>query len=634
MKKLLAIVTATIGMTSSATVYWCGAAGEPLDWYGTVGGHSYWNENENGTGTWKDFPANENTHVKNGGIAVVGNGVSVQGTEKLILNWNSTTPSCVRVDEGGTLSYPCIYVSHVNGAGGLLHVNGGAVAVGGTSSDEGLKVPSDNRSYADNEGSVLVTSGTLDVFSRFLIGVESESQDFKKRGNLTVSNGTVTAHCDMTVGKNATLSLGRVNVSGGRLQGDSAVSLNLRGNSGLFQDGGDVSFATCVPDGGQVSLSGGTADFGKLQLKKGSLLDVSGTARLTGGLTLWEDEFKAGATNCIYVSGGALSVTNFRGWVNGIVNGKMHAWINSENPFRFHQTGGSVAFDVVYTNPGESHDVQLAVDGGTFYGGTVAVFEQPFYFRHSGPARASIEKLAAPTAVNGNVHSVDCLVEHVIARGKIEPMHHTTAQSGGFYVFGHNAVRPDGGVQIITNDTLSLVVCDQTAAPDTTYCSGTPDAALWSTGRIGDSSSWGVSLAAGASVGSLSNDALSFGATPFGYASLPTVKTNGLARYAVSMRLELVAASRDSITNALVEAGYENVSVSGDIDPLVSFEVPHDYLVNGASDAKLLFDFTETPCPSRFVVDEMSFSVTTNALVKSVDIDIVRNNKGLILFVR
>ena len=633
MKKSLIIVTATIGMTSLASVYWQGTPGQPLDWLGTVGGHSYWNENENGTGTWKDFPANENAHVKNGGIAVVGNGVSVQGAAKLILNWNSTTPSCVRVDAGGSLSYPCIYVSHVDGTGGLLHVNGGAVTVGGAQGDEGLKVPSNNTSYKDIVGNLLVTSGTLDVFSNFLIGVD-DSQNYQKRGILTVSNGTVTAHCDMTVGNANSLSSGTVNVSGGRLQGDSSASLYLRNGSRLFQDGGAVSFATSIPNESQVCLSGGTADFGKLQLKKGSLLDVSGTARLTGGLTLWDDEFKAGVTNRIYVSGGTVSVTNFRGWVNGLVNGEMHAWVDAENPFRFHQTGGNVAFDVVYTRPGESHDVRLAVDGGTFHGGTVAVFEQPFYFRHSGPARASVEKLAAPTAVNGNVHSVDCLVEHVIARGKMEPMHHTTAQSGGFYVFGHNVVRPDGGVQVITNDTLPLVVCDQAAAPDTTYCSGTPDASLWTAGRIGSSSQWGVTLAAGANVGSLENGALAFEATPFGYASLPTVKTNGLVRYAVSMRLELVAASRDSIANSLVEAGYENVGVSGDVDPLVSFEVPRDYLVNGASNAKLLFDFTETPCPNQFVVGEMSFPVTTNALVKTIGIDVTRRSEGLLLFVR
>ena len=76
MKKSLIIVTATIGMTSLASVYWQGTPGQPLDWLGTVGGHSYWNADENGAGAWKDFPANENAHVKNGGIVVVGSGVS------------------------------------------------------------------------------------------------------------------------------------------------------------------------------------------------------------------------------------------------------------------------------------------------------------------------------------------------------------------------------------------------------------------------------------------------------------------------------------------------------------------------------------------------------------------------------
>ena len=635
MKKLLAVVAVSFGMTSQASVYWHGAVGQALDWFGTDSGHSYWNENEDGSGAWRGFQVGENAHVRNGGIAVVGNGVSVYGTAKLILNHNAIIPSCVRIDEGGTLSYPCIYVSHINGAGGLFHVNGGAVTVGGSSADEGLKVPSDNISYADNEGGVLVTSGSLDVFSGFLIGVASSQQNYRKHGDLTLVNGTVTAHCDVSVGGSFAFSSGAVNVSGGRFRGDSAVSLNLSGNSGLSQDGGNVAFATCVSDGAQVSLSGGAADFGKFWLKKGTRLEVSGTASLTGGLTLWDDVFKAGATNCISVSGGTLSVTNFRGWVNGVVNGKMHAWIDAENPFRFRQTGGNVSFDVIYTNPGESRDVRLAVDGGTFHGGTVAVFGQPFYFRHSGSANVSIEKLAAPTAINGNEHSVGCLVEHVIARGRMEPMRHTTAQNGGFYVFGKNIVRPDGGVQIVADDTLPLVVCEQTATPDMTYCSGTPDAALWSAGRIGNTSSWGVALSPGAGVGLLSDGRTSvFEATPFGYASLPTVKTNGLVRYAVSMRLELVCASRESIANSLADAGYGNVRVSGDIEPLVSFEVPCDYLVDGASNAKLLFDFTETACPSRFVVGEMSFPVVTNALVKSVGIEVARELKGLTVIVR
>ena len=634
-KGLLAIAAATAVLTSSATVYWRGAAGQALDWYGTVSGHSYWNENEDGTGTWRSFPSDENAHVKNGGIAVVGNGVSVQGTAKLVLNFNATTPSCIRVEEGGVLSYPCVYVTHGSkGSGGLLHVNGGAVTVGGGADDDGLQVPSVTAYYPNREcvGNVLVSSGTLDVFSCFSIAVATNHLQYQKRGNFVVSNGTVTTHCDMTVGRARSLSYGTVNVSGGRLQGDPNISLYLRNGSRLFQDGGAISFATCIPNESQVSLSGGTADFGKLQLKKGSVLDVSGTASLTGGLTLWDDEFSAGATNRIDVSGGTLSVTNFRGWINGQVNGQIHAWINAVNPFRFRQTGGNVSLDAIYTNSGESHDVRIVVDGGTFFGGPVAVFEQPFYFCHSGSASVSVEKFTKPSANNGNTNAVNCLVEHVIAHGKLSPMHHTTAQSKKFYVFGHNVVRPAGGVQIVTNDTLPLVVCDQTAAPDTTYCSGTPDASLWSAGRIGSSSRWGVTLVPGASVGSLAGGALAFAATPVGYASLPTVKTNGLVRYTASLQLELHAASKNDIANGLEAAGYENVRVSDDLDPWVSFDVPHADLVHGASNAKLLFDFTETPCPDQFVVGEMSFPVTTNALVKSVSLAVVREGGFMILF--
>ena len=631
-KELLAIAVATSAFTTLASVYWRGTAGEPLDWFGTVSGHSYWNENENGTGTWRSFPPDENAHVKNGGIAVIGNGVSVQGTAKLVINFNTTTPSCVRVDEGGTLSYPCVYVSHVHAARGLLHVNGGAVTVGGGTDDEGLQVPSvDSSPNQECVGNVLVSSGTLDVFSGFSIGVTKPLR-YQKRGNFVISNGTVTAHCDMTVGKAGSLSYGTVNVAGGRLQGDPTIPLYLWNGSRLFQDGGAVSFATCIPNESQISLSGGTADFGKLQLKKGSSLDVSGSASLTGGLTLWDDEFSAGATNRIDVSGGTLSVTNFRGWIDGQVNGQIHAWINAVNPFRFRQTGGNVSLDAIYTNSGESHDVRIVVEGGTFFGGPMAVFEQPFYFRHSGSASVSVEKFTKPSANNGNTNAVNCLVEHVIAHGKLLPMHHTTAQSKKFYVFGHNAVRPAGGVQIVTNDTLPLVVCDQTAAPDTTYCSGTPDASLWSAGRIGSSSRWGVTLVPGASVGSLAGGALAFAPTPFGYASLPTVKTNGLVRYTASLQLELRAASRDDIANGLEAAGYENVRVSDDLDPWVSFNVPHADLVHSASNAKLLFDFTETPCPDQFVVGEMSFPVTTNALVKSVSLAVVREGGFMVLF--
>ena len=508
-KVLLAIAAATSVLTSSATVYWRGTAGEPLDWFGTVSGHSYWNENANGTGAWRSFPSDENAHVNNGGIAVIGNGVSVQGTKKLVINYSELVPSvatvsCVRVDEGGTLSYPCVYVSHANGTSGLLHVNGGAVTVGGGEDDEGLQVPSLSKDgiFSGKVGNVLVSAGTLDVFSRFSIGEQAVS-GYQSCGVFVVSNGTVTAHCDMTVGMSRSLSWGSVDVSGGRLQGDPTVPLYLRNGSRLSQDGGAISFSTCIPNQSRISLSGGTADFGKLQLRNGSSLDVSGTASLTGGLTLWDDVVGEGATNRIDVSGGTLSVTNFRGWIGGVVDGQLHAWIDAENPFRYHQTGGDVSFDVLFTNSGESHDVRLAVDGGTFYGGPVAVFEQPFYFRHSGSASVSVEKLNEPNSNNGNTNAVNCLVEHVIAHGKLSPMRHTTAQSGKFYVFGHNAVRPAGGVQIITNDTLSLVACNQTAAPDTTYCSGTPDASLWSAGRIGSSSRWGVSLVPGACVGSL-----------------------------------------------------------------------------------------------------------------------------------
>lgn len=646
MKAILLIGTTVANvLMASASVYWRGDAGQPLDWFGSVSGHSYWNTAENGSGTWVDFPTGENTHVKNGGIAVVGNGESVTSTGKLVLNYNyNDFESCVRVDAGGSLSFPNVLVSHNDGTDALLHVNGGTVTIGESAAADGtrgIQVPSKTaNSWRDpkpvKRGKVLVSGGLLDVYGLFELAVPA-ADSYSQQGELLITNGVVAANCNLIVGAESGLSNGRVTVVDGQLDGigtgEYARMFELNNGSEFVQEGGFVAFSQCKAIQSNLRLNGGHSDFGKLYLRRGTQLTLSGNSCLTGGLTMEGDSVKEGATNAIYVAGGTLSVTNFRSTALGTA----YAWIRAENPFRFWQVGGDVSFELLYLNSGKSQDVRFVVDGGSFSCGPVCVFDQPFYFRHSGASMVVFEKLTDPNGINENANSKDCLIEHVIAHGRLEPIHHAKSQDGTsshFNVFGCNSLKPAGGVQIITNAVLPLVVCDENAEPSTTCCSGVPNEALWLAGRIGNSSRWGVTLVDEAGVGSLAGGATSFEATPFGYAALPTVKTNDLIRYGVTIFIEPKASTLTDIAKGLEAAGYENVVAIDGVEPTVTFEVPKDDLAHGISQAKLLFDFTEIRCPANFAVGGMSFPVTTNALVKAVSLQVERHKDGVMIIIK
>lgn len=625
-RMILATAAMALVLTASATVYWRGAANTPIDWYDQSLGHGLWNANEKGTGVWKDYPVSENAHVKNGGIAVVGLGENktVSGIDKLVLNFDySAARSTVRIDEGGSLTAKAAYVTHGGkGNDGLLHVNGGTAVFGQDGGDGLLVTTEQSTNNAAARGTLLVTGGALDVYSHFTVGRGGD-------GYFVLSNGTVSAHTDLVFGWAVPPVRGHGLITGGRLVGVDGAELQFRPGSELVQEGGEVVFGQSIVNGSSLSLSGGTMDIGKLQLKKGGRLVVSGAVVLTGGLTLRGDEAAVGVTNEMFISGGTVSVTNFAGNLPG--TSTPYAWILAKNPFHYRQTGGSVSLDRFFTNAGESGDVRFSFEGGTFFGGPICVFDQPFFLRHVGTAAVSFENFRDPTAVNKNWNGVDCLVEHVIDRGVLAPIRYTARIGNGseshFHVFGKNVLRPAGGVQIVTNDVFRLFVCGVGAAPRTTYSSGAPDANLWTSGRIGNEYAWGATLNPSADVGAPTYDMpLAVAAQPFGFATLPTVKTNRLERYTVTFGLVPQAATMDAIADGLSAAGYENVSVD---DNSVSLDVPRDWLVNGSTDSRLLFDFTETCCPDRFAVGEMSFPVTTNALVTSVTLAVKKSESGL-----
>lgn len=630
-RMVLTTAVATSVLVASATVYWRGTANTPIDWYDRSLGHGLWNTAADGGGTWKDCPVDENAHVKNGGIAVIGLGENktVSGIDKLVVNFDySAARSTVRIDEGGSLSAKTAYVTHgAKGNDGLLHVNGGS-AVFGLEGGEGLQTPS-SLAKSGAKGTVLVTGGALDVYSSFIIGDGDVATRVGVDGYFVMSNGTATAHTNLVFGKANAPVRGHGFIAGGRLVGVDGAELQFRSGSELVQEGGEVVFGRSIVNDSLLSLSGGTMDIGKLQLKKGGRVEVSGEMVLTGGLTTRGDDAAAGVTNEMFVSGGTVSVTNFAGNLPG--TGTPYAWILAKNPFRYRQTGGSVSLGRLFTNSGESGDVRFSFEGGSFFGGPICVFDQPFFLRHVGSAAVSFENYRDATEVNKNENGVDCLVEHVIDRGAIAPIHYTenigVSSKSHFHVFGKNVVRPAGGVQIVTNDVFRLFVCDKGAAPQTTYSSGGPDENLWTCGRIGKEYAWGVTLNSGVDIGALASGVTkAVVATPFGYASLPPVKTNKIERYTVTLGLVPQAATMSEIAESLSGAGYENVAADGNT---VSLDVPRDWLVNGSTDSRLLFDFTETRCPDRFAVGEMFFPVTTNALVTSVTLSVKKPVRGL-----
>jgi len=493
-RTMLVVSVLLTGMTASATVYWQGGASVEGHWSATDNPKSgsdgyYWNTTADGTGTWQVLPVNENAMIQHGGtVCIDGDDGTVDYVQKLVLDFQKNKSSCLRLDAGGVLTNVVVYVGHGSGSSGpLFHVNGGQAWIGRGS--EGLMVPSSSAKRSSGGSfSARVSSGMLDVSGSFSVA-GTDQDGYANTGTVTIDGGAVTSHCNVVVGVDSETcaNVGSIDLSAGSLAVETGKAVQLYHNASLTQTGGHADLPTLTVKGGAATFSGGTASLGQLDYQSGGEVTVGGTAVVAVGLDLSDDEVATGNENLFTVNGGELTITS-------VASG--YAFLNPVNPFRLHQTGGTVNLEKLYVGEGASGLLKLEIDGGSLTCGKIATFGQPFYLRHRGAATVGFDEFTANTSLNKNNCATNCLVEHVIACGTVKPLTFNT----GRRVFGYNVLRPEGGVQLMATNRFALFQFTGTATLTESYRSGVPAEDLWTSKKFSDANEWGSTLKTAACV--------------------------------------------------------------------------------------------------------------------------------------
>ena len=645
MKRQIALLALTAASSAFASVYWRGKAGEPHGWAdadnpASGSGGFYWNTTESsGSGTWKQTPDNENAHVKNGGIAVIGDGVTADlGGNKLVLNFSyNTKTSEVRVAAGGRLTNCVGYVSHGSGSLGLLHVTGGEayIDVGSSGKDAGLWVPSSDTTLAGASGEVRVDGGLLSVAKEFRIADSYYAGRVGQSALLAISDGEVVARCALFLGLDDKSSLGRGSLvqTGGTFTGlNDTTGVQVGEKSSAAISGGTFGSPRMILFGGLAEFTGGTADIGRIYIEAGSTLSFGGDTVFNGAFSgpRRNSAAVAGVTNTIVVTGGSVTATN-----NCFNSGSNYGWFGGQEPMRYVQTGGFVTNDNLYVRSDDTGNLRMSIEGGVFYvKGKFSFFGHPFYFKTKGTPEISFDEFPLVSAANKNNAATNCVLDHVIDSRGLSPLVFRTSNR----IFGRHVLRPSGGLQIVSTNRFALVRVPKESSM-TRVCFGcVPDETLWTTAAFKDGlGNWGSTLkpeaACGAAIGR-KGGVRTFTARPNGYLDLPAIPSNRFVSATVKLKVTPQDATLAEIAAGLADEGYVHVREIAEENANLAFEIPADRYPDACGTTKLLFDFTEPIVPDTFVDGPMEFPVRTNALVSACSVDISTKTQGLMLIFR
>ena len=640
-RTLVGVLVSGTFTTSATPWYW---RGDGNDWNGTdnpadAANGSWWNAAANGTGAW-GYPSasGDAAFVANGKMCVIPAGCTVSGDEMTSIYINTAGAgadgSTLRIDEGATVSGVEIALCGIPnwwGANGNLHLNGGMVTLGNATKNRGLQIGS--TSTAGVTGRAWMTGGSLNVSSgTFYVGGSGAVLTANRtRGIFALTNGTVTSSIDVFVG----VSTSRYDKAeeatfiqaGGRMSVDPTQT-TLKNRKTLYVFGAQATY----------DMSGGVLD-AKVVPAYGGTVRFSGTASYEGNLRLGNYTYEkniAGFTNTLIVAGGDVSITDLEGG-----NGMGGEYANL--PCRVIQTGGTLTFPGIMGFGNKRFFFE--VSGGTCYaGGTgsgnMVTCNRPYFFRIKGTPTVNV---AACAGNNGNYYyyQTNSIVEHVIDHRGLAPIIQRSALS----LVGHQRLRPDGGVQLVTTNRFELTRTPGTSNLGKAYLVSLPDENLWKGKDFTDANgkAYGCTLNSSAAIAGGSYDGtVTCSARPFGYIDLGSVKTNGLHCLNVALTVaapegRTLAASLARVAADLTAAGYSNVVTDVSAERNVSFSIPAERVPDRCAATKLLFDFTETPMPAEGLLAEPGesfYPTVTNALVTAVSLSRNRDRNGLIVVFR
>ena len=629
-------------IASAGDWYW---RGDGAAWNGTdnasdTANGRWWNGNKNGTGVWGiPSASSDNAYVGNGGICVVPSGCTVSGSDvkNIFINTAgaSSDGSTLRVAEGATLSGVAISVCGIGnwvGTEGNLHIDGGNLTLGNAAAGRGLLI-----GCTKTEGGIgraWMTGGSLSVSQSFHIGYFGvSSATTSSRGVFALTNGTVTSEIDVYLGNITS----RWDVAEG----------------GTFiQAGGSMSVASgktihVFGTGSSYDMSGGTLLDANIQVAYGGTLRFSGNAEYSGKPLLGGYDYEKaipGFTNVLEIAGGSVTVKGIEPAI-GMGGGN-----NAKIPCRVVQTGGDLT--VLGLMGFGNANFLFEISGGTLTvtnnpdgsgSARLVTCDKPYYFRIKGTPTVSVGECAN---WNGTYYGyqTNSIVEHVIDRRGLAPI---IQRSGSYWWLpGHQRLRPDGGVQLLSTNIFELTRttgCANNVRKD--YLSSMPDADLWMEKSISDDAgkAYGCELNESAAIAlGTANGQVSFSARPFGYVDLGPVRTNNLKRLDVALTVEApegktLEETLAKVAAGLSDAGYLNVTTDASAVRNVRFSIPAEWVQDRNPATRLLFDFTETPMPAGGLLaepGESSYPTVTNALVSSIAVECAKKIRGLTIFVQ
>ncbi len=616
---------------------WSGTT--PTDWTAWTASSEYWQLSSTKE---QRLPANGDcirfTSSGRASSVFMEDGDSVCDLIGLVVGYNNNCNASLELRKGSHVhvkansanaNYEGVWVGYSQNAVGHLRVNGtldvqtGLICVGGKISNAaGTMIVDPDGIVTNRSGNIRVGSnsnsgnGSLVVNGGRLVTAKASSLEI---------GGSSAPKAEVTVVSNGFLRAGWVKMNVNSATAVSSPSLCVC-NSEMFVVGGDWSATSPI-----FTLSGAATTESGVYLTNSVLRigDNSGGSYYDRNATPQQKVQFQGLGKSVFVQSHSV-VTNYGVFFRPARNDGDQL---PATPPRYEIDGGEL-YVLESNGQGEIGD---GYSNGSASSGICAFTNAPMSFTVSmrGAPKVSIPRVNTTVLVSGQARTTDTRTyatttnrphfEFVLSRDGHAP-YVLRRQSE---VMGMFSVWPEGGMQLLTTNRLSLVRHSNAATTLSTADEPqfrAPNADLWDTGAFADRpNEWGVSLKASAEIAAGAD--LGAGVRS-GYVLLPKKSLEDVDKAYALLRISPQAKSMSEIVAEMCEAGYEAeiVNKSGyNVKVNLQGESP---LLSADTANILVFDFTTRQSS----IDVRDGVVEADALLQGVALKI--GDPGLVVIVR
>lgn len=612
MKSLLMTLAATAGLSGAfADSTWILDSATPTGWFTEA--------------AWSVYPPSGKVTLGKKGFANIflEAGDAVDGLTDIVTGVVGV-PLVFQVRKGASLTFTGTMTAAGNNPTNVIDFAGGTVR--GNSFQPGPGMSALDR--------VFVTNGADVAFASLSCGRLGPVDLLVDGARLAVTNGAlVVGRADKDVGaraflRKAALTSGGLTVQVGGKVGMEASSADLNGSCALEYGGGELH-VTNVALRGLATASAFSLGSAKAVNAEPVIFEICGEASSVSGFRGFTANNNvryvqrdgtvdftlpakaqvtvaglAGSVQALEVSGGLFAVTNEN------VNGSGTILMQTAGRATFRQTGGTVrTYGVRFAGTG-AENPRYEISGGTFQAigaiqnlATTVGLTSDSTAAHNGTFSIVGGSPTVRVQRVGNYNKTDGQpqLEYVICTNGVAPIVlEETSVSVYNHVNGYFTIRPQGGVQVLHGDTVTLLdgsargaklTCKDVGAGGTIF----PAAELWRPPEeTSNLATVEVALNAAAEVA----DGATLGTgRSRGWLRLPKVR-HGITQ-SIVVKLALVPQGEttlDELVAGFAAAGYEAGTIAED-GYNVSLSIPAERLADRSAAERLVFDFCEYPTP-------------------------------------